>query len=121
MLVKEALEITQRLTPNLYSEEDRRRWLLNLEKQIFDEIVLTHVHGCGVPIPTGEDCEELIVPDRFAEDVYINWLQARIHKENHEDAKYNQAAVRFNAAYEAFAKWYNTKHRAVPFGLHYKL
>lgn len=121
MLFKEALEITNRLTPNLYSEADRRRWLLTLEKQIFEEVVLTHEGGCCRSIPTGEDCEELIVPDKYAEDVYVNWLQARIHKENAEDAKYNAAVTRYNAAYTAFCKWYNARHRVIPRGIHYKI
>ena len=121
MLFKEALEITDRLTPNMYSSEDKRRWLLTVENQIFDEIILTHEGWPCRPKPEDEDDYELCVPDRFAEDVYINWLQARIHKENTEDAKYNQAVTRYNAALTAFSKWYNARHRVIPRGLHYRL
>jgi len=121
MLVKEALQIIQRLTPSLYSEEELRRWLMLIERQIFEEIILTHAGACCRSAPTGDDEDELLVPDRFAEDVYINFLQMRIAKENQENAKYNQSAALFNDAYLKFARWYNERFLPLPCGLHFKV
>ena len=121
MLVKEALQIVQRLTPSLYSEEELKRWLMLIETQIFEEIILTHAGHCCRSAPTGDDDDELLVPDRFAEDVYINFLQMRIAKENAENAKYNQSATLFNDAYTKFARWYNERHFPLAFPAHWKL
>lgn len=114
MLFKEALQIAHKLTPSMYSEEDRARWLLMLENQIWNEVIMTHVGFCCKGKPTGEPDSELLVPDQFAEDVYVNWLQARVAKENAESAKYNQAAALFNAAYGQYKGWYNERHRPLP-------
>lgn len=117
MTVAEALAIIQHLTPSMYGEDDLRRWLLMCERNIYSEIVRTHDGGLCAPEPSGEDCEELIVPDIMAEDVYINFLQARIAKENSENVKYNQSIALYNAAYERFARWYNERHRPRPRGM----
>ena len=121
MLVKEALEITQRLTPSLYGEEELRRWLMLIETQIWEEIILTHEGRCCRSAPTGDDDAELLVPDRFAEDVYINFLQMRIAKENQENAKYNQSAALFNDAYTKYARWYNERFRPLPRGAFFRV
>lgn len=114
MTVREVLDIVMNLTPSKYGEDTLRRWLKIVEGTIFHDVVLSHEGACCVPEPTCEDCDTLIVPDTMAEDVYINYLQMRIAKENTEDTKYNQAAGRFNAAYDRFAKWYNVHHRPIP-------
>lgn len=50
---------------------------------------------------------ELLVPDPYAEDIYINYLESRIDKENAEIAKYNVDISLFNQAYQAYADIYN--------------
>lgn len=114
MTVQEALTLARRLTPSQYSDDDLRRWLMLCERHIFDSIILTHEDSRCCPTPDGEDCYELIAPDLFAEDIYINFLQARIAKENAENVKYNQSISLYNDAYTRFAKWYNERHRPRP-------
>ena len=121
MLFKEALEITKRLTPSLYKDEELSRWLMMCERQIWEEIILTHTGWCCRSKPTGEADSELIVPDRFAEDIYVNFLQARIAKENQETMKYNAAITLYNDGYTRFAKWYNERHKPLPCGLSWKV
>jgi hypothetical protein len=116
MTFGKAIEIVKKLTPSMYSDDELRRWLMLCETQIYDEIVLTHAGACCRSRPTGEDCEELIVPEHMAEDVYINFLQARIAKENAENVKYNQSIGLFNDAYTRFARWYNERFRPLPSG-----
>ena len=117
MLFQEALTIQNDLTPSLYDEETRARWLLLVETQIFDEIIMTHTGWMCRTKPTGDMDSELLVPDQFAEDVYVNYLQARIAKENQESAKYNQAVALYNDALKRFSAWYNERHRPLPRGL----
>lgn len=121
MLFKEALEITNRLTPNMYSEEDRRRWLMLAEEQIWKEIILTHKGACCMPKPTGEDDSELLAPDQFAEDLYVNFLQARIAKENLENVKYNQSITLYNDAFRRFSAWYNERHMPIGSGVPWRI
>ena len=58
----------------------------------------------------------LLVPDPYAEEVYVRYLQSMIDLENAEISKYNQSAAMYNAAYQVFAAWYNRTHLPVSAG-----
>ena len=113
MKYSEAIEITDKRMVNTYSAEDKLRWLHMLDKQIFDELISQREHKtvlCACPEMHGE----LLVPEPYAEDVYINFLQARIAKENEEFGKYNSFIQLYNDGYNRFARRYAEKHRSLP-------
>ena len=50
---------------------------------------------------------ELLIPEPYAEDVYINYLESRIDKENAEMAKYNADISLYNQAYQTYSDFFN--------------
>ena len=70
-----------------------------------------------MPRYTTADMEKtLLVPDPYAEEVYVRYLHSMIDLENAESCMYNQPAAMHNAAYQAFAAWYNRTHLPVSAG-----
>ena len=53
---------------------------------------------------------ELLAPDPWADELYNYYLQSMIDRENGETGKYNQSSQLFNAAYLAYAGYYNRTH-----------
>ena len=60
----------------------------------------------------GEDADlttELLVPAPY-DDIYIRWLESQIDYTNGEYGKYNNSIAMYNAAYTAYANYYNRTH-----------
>ena len=123
MTIAEAIDLTDKLTPNAYEETDKVRWLLEIDMLVYDDLISTH-DGLLIfyrPDYSAENiAEELLIPEPYAEDVYINFLQAKIAQQNGEDAKYNKAVLFYNDGYTRFAKAYNAAHRPLPQGTYFK-
>lgn len=131
MTVSEAIGLLDSYRPNLYSESDKVKWLSMLDEIVFLEIFKTHhipdheedeFPEYRIPSPDDPDYDQkyadlmattLIVPEPYAEDVYINYLESRVDKENAEIAKYNIDVSLFNQGYMAFADFMNRKYRPV--------
>ena len=117
MTIAEAIDLTDKLTPNAYEETDKVRWLLEIDMLVYEDLISTH-DGLQIfyrPDYSAEDiAEELLIPEPYAEDVYVNFLQAKIAQQNGEDAKYNKAIIFYNEAYERFARSHNEKNRPLP-------
>ena len=110
MKASEAISLVDRLRPNQYDSSIKIQWLLKLDGQIFDEIIRPRT--CGIEFLPSEDLErELLVPFPYGEDVYNNYLQAMIDRENGETAKYNQSITLFHAAYSRYRNWFNREKR----------
>lgn len=117
MTISEAIEICDRLVPNAYTETDKVRWLMSLDQLIYKDVITTHEGAADVTEPVytaGDMTRELIVPEPYAEDVYVNYLQAKVAQNNGEDAKYNKAITFYNDAYTIYARAYNESHKAIP-------
>lgn len=117
MTIAEAIDITDKLTPNAYEETDKVRWLLEIDSLIYNDLIATHEGAESVSKPeyTADDIAAvLLAPEPYAEDIYVNFLQAKIAQQNGEDAKYNKAIIFYNEAYERFARSYNEKNRLLP-------
>lgn len=62
----------------------------------------------------------MLVPEPYAEDIYVNYLQAKIAQQNGEDAKYNKAVLFYNDGYTRFAQAYDAAHRPLPKLTHFR-
>lgn len=123
MTISEVIEVTDRLTPNAYDNADKVRWLMELDLLIYNDVVVTHEGGEDIERPlytAGDMAKELIVPEPYAEDIYVNYLQAKIAQHNSEDTKYNKAILFYNDGYERFAKAYNERHPVLPRRLYFR-
>ena len=108
-----AMEIIDELDaqePNIFETEQKLRWLSTLDGQIYDELVKTH-HGrvfASFPYESGD--EELLVPFPYGEDIYINYLLAKLHSATGETKRYVNAMQLYNQAYLNYAHEYNRTH-----------
>lgn len=117
MTIAEAIEITDKFTPNAYDETEKVRWLMDVDRLIYNDLICTHEGRETVLEPDYSPTDmvsDLLVPEPYAEDVYVNYLQAKIAQQNGEDAKYNKAILLYNDAYTRYAKAYNETHRPIP-------
>lgn len=119
MTIIEAINKTDALKSNAYTQDEKVAWLNNLEWRIKQEIIDTHAGGEDV-IFTGYDSDSSMTTELIAkaphDEVYLHWLQAQIDYHNGEIDKYNGAITMFNTAYEAYDKYYNRTHMPIAAG-----
>lgn len=113
MTIIEAINKIDALKPNNYTQDDKIKWLSNLDGIIKAEIIDTHEgfedvvfngYNYDVPIDT-----VLLVPHPY-DDIYIKWLESQIDYTNAEYGKYNNSVTAYNTAYSAFERYYNRQH-----------
>lgn len=120
MFISEAIETADKLKPNAYTREDKVKWLSDIDKQIFLEIIVTHVPPeeteslridsfAGYGPETDIENTELLAPSPF-DEIYIHGLKRQIDLHNEEYSKYNNDCLLFNSAYTNFYDWYNREN-----------
>ena len=100
MTVGKLIETVTVLVGQQYDLEMMVGWLNEIEGQVLDQVV-NRSQGYDIEFKpfTDEDMErELTVPDRF-QDVYINYLRAKVDIANQETERYNNDAAMFDAAW----------------------
>lgn len=103
MTIKEAITQTDFVKPNQYGDQEKTRWLSQIDGMIWNEVV-SHYEEGETPTPyqyPKDAAKELLVPDPYA-DLYIKYLSAQIDFSNAEYGRYNNGMVLFNAIYTAF-------------------
>ena len=113
MTVQDVIARVDELAPNQYSDEQKTRWLSDLDGRIVHEVLMTHEPQWGVMRYFEEytDAEsDLLLDGPYASDVYENYLLSRIAERNAEIQKYNLYATLFNEAYQSYVNWYNRTH-----------
>lgn len=123
MKIIDAITRIDALKYNTYSREEKLEWLTNLDAKVKKLIIDTHQGGERVEF-TGYDEKtdpetELLIPAPF-DEVYLRWMEAQIDYYNGEFDKYNNAIIMFNAAYEAFEKYYNQNNMPLSHGSRFK-
>lgn len=113
MTIIEAINHTDKVKPNAYSQQDKVRWLSTLDGVVKNEIIDTHEGGEDVVFKGYNDetllTTELLIPAPY-DDVYIRYLEMQIDYANNEYNKYNNTSVAYNTAFSAFEKYYNRDH-----------
>lgn len=115
MTISDAITMVDALRPNQYSQDMKIRWLSRLDGMIWQEVIRTHEGGTETfdGYDSSSMCDtELLVGSPYDEDVYNNYLQAMIDRENGEAGKYSQSITLFNAAFARWRNWYNRAHMA---------
>lgn len=88
-------------------------WVNEIEGQAVEEVI-NQADGNNiafVPYDYTQDVERTLrIPDRF-QDVYLNYLYAKIDFGNQETERYNNDVAMYNASYEAYAAWFPREHR----------
>lgn len=119
MTIIEAINKTDALKSNTYTQDEKIAWLNNLEWRIKQEVIDTHEGGENVTF-TGYDGDTDVTTKLIAEaphdEVYLRWLQAQIDYYNGEINKYNLSITMFNTAYDGFRNYYNRTHMPLAAG-----
>lgn len=113
MLISEAIEITDRIKPNAYGREEKVKWLSDIDMQIYEEIIKTHIGDerifNGYDGDTDINVTELLAQNPY-DELYIHGLKRQIDLNNEEYSKYNNDCLLFNSVYTNFYDWYNRKY-----------
>ena len=109
MTPNKAIEIVDRLKPNSYGEEDKLRWINELDGMV-QRLVIQSNEVIQYAYPEDMD-KELLIPAPF-EDAYTSYLMAQIDYHNREFDYYNNTATMFESTYSEYKKDYIRKHRA---------
>ena len=107
MKVGKLIETATVLIGQQYDLEMLIGWLNEIEGQVLDQVV-NKAQGFDIEfVPfTEDDTErELTVPDRF-QDVYINYIRAKVDFTNQETERYNNDAAMFEASWKEYASWH---------------
>ena len=105
MTIREALNIVDKLLPNVYDEEDKMKGLKDIESQIYREIILTHENPIEMTDFT-DDSSELFAPSPY-DNLYTSYVEAQIYFTQKEIPRYNNTMAVFNEEYREYANWYN--------------
>ena len=105
MKIKDIIDLVDLKEPNSYSENEKIKWLSDLDGKIFNEVILTHEHDADAEFtPYTAKTDELLLDAPYGEDIYVHYVIARIAAGNAEVSRYNQQIAMYNAAY---SQWWN--------------
>lgn len=122
MTIQEVIARVDSLKPNTYTEEQKIKWLNNIEMTIKAEILDTHEGSEAYADFTGYNADtpldtELIVDEPYCV-LYERWIEAQIDYANGELDRYQNSFTMFNAAYSDFARYYNRTY--TPHGVNFR-
>ena len=109
MTPNKAIEIIDRLIPNPYGDEDKLRWIDELDGMV-QRLVIQSDKVKQYSYPEDMDTE-LLIPHPF-EDAYPLFLEAKIDYYNREYGNYNNSVLRFETMFDEYKKAYIREHRA---------
>lgn len=96
-----------------YDSEIITSWINEVEGQAIDEVFnrANEFDIEFIPYDYKTDSDrELLIPDRF-QDVYANYIYAKMDFLNQESERYNNDVVMYNAAYDSFSSWFMRNHK----------
>ena len=113
MTIAEVISKVDALKPNTYTTEDKVEWLSNLDARVKSKIIDAHESNEPVEFHGYDsllDQETVLLAPAPYDEMYLRWLEAQIDYANGEFGKFNNSITMFNAAYAAFANYYNRTH-----------
>lgn len=111
MTIAELIDYVDDISPNQYTSEQKTAWLSNFDGKVFREVIETHEGGFPAMFAAyGDSTGELLIPEPYAQDIYSNYLLAKIAESNAEIPKYNLYSVLFNNEYNQWVSRYHRRH-----------
>lgn len=115
MKVIDAINQVDSLKANMYTLQDKIKWLSRLDLRIKQQIIDTHElnpdeEEISFTEYGPEDTDkELLVSEPYAE-MYIYWLSAQIDYFNMENDSFNASNAMFETVYSNYRNAYNASH-----------
>lgn len=116
MTISQAINEIDKLQPNTYTAAEKTSWLSTLDQLVIEELHSLYLHDeepeefvpYTAPVDSSADNDtELLIPEPYSYDVYINYLASRIDFWNNEIARYNNSNALYNAAMSTYINHYN--------------
>lgn len=112
MTIIEAIRKIDELKPNTYTQEEKVKWLSDIDSMIKRDVIDTH-EGSQFYFFSGYNQDTPVDTKLLAhgfDEMYILWLESEIDYHNGEYAKYNNTITRYNDIFKNFENDYNRKH-----------
>ena len=112
MKIREAIERVDALKHNSISEIQKVLWLSMLDSRV-KHIIDTHEgadHVTFTEYNEETDLETELLAEAPFDEMYLRWLEAQIDLAHRENGSYNDSISLFEAAYQAYEKYYNRTH-----------
>lgn len=110
MTVQEAIEFTDRVKPNSFTDEDKTRWLSDCEGMVQTQVfLLAPVDFITYEWPGSKDYKLLVNPP--FDKLYLSYMQAMIDYHNGEYGKYQNTMTKFNSDFSEFMGWFANSYR----------
>ena len=122
MQIIEAIGMIDALKPNTYSQEEKIKWLSNLDMSIKKEIIDTHEGGKEIEFNGYDENTPLdtkLLAEAPYDEMYVFCLESQIDYHNAEYGKYNNSVTAFNSSFNTFRNYYNRTHMPLTQGLKY--
>ena len=112
MKVREAIDRIDSLKHNTYTYGEKIEWLSRLDGIIKHQIIDTHEGGDDAVFEgyTDQDMGTDLLVSAPYDEMYIRWLEAQIDYYNGEIARYNNSMMMYQAAFDAYQRYYNRTH-----------
>lgn len=114
MTIQMAIDAVDRLKPNMFKTDQKITWLSDLDRMVWEEVVMTH-EGAPDGIPfEGYDQDtnpgtDLLVPEPYT-DIYRHYLTAQMDIANRDNVEYAKDMVLFNSAWQTLCNYWNRTH-----------
>lgn len=110
MTVKQAIDSIDALKPNAFSNDQKTAWLNICEGKLQTEVLLWDPAEV-VQYGYAADKNKEMLLDPPYDQLYMDYLAARIDLANGEYEKYQNSQTVFNAGWTDFKQWFIAKYR----------
>lgn len=112
MKAKEALARLNSVYPNPLDKDEQMHALNELERMIYDEVVLDYEPvNPDFDSTIGVRDDDTLLASGTYEELYVHWLTAQMAYALHEYEQYTSSMQMFNSYYEKFVRKYAKAHR----------
>lgn len=119
MTAGEIIAQVDELNPNDVTEARKLAWMLYLEKQLLDEVLMTHVltdaeqqRADDIAALEEVDTDYVMLVQPPYSDLYRHYLDMQICLANVDNESYENAQTLYNNALLTYKNWFNRTHRA---------
>ena len=113
MTIIEAITRLDELQPNSFTAEEKVRWLEQLDRELWREVICTHEGGADIQEPCytqGTDDDNVLLVEPPYDSIYLHWMQSRIDYALAEFGRFNNSNAAFEADRMAWRMWYHRNH-----------
>lgn len=108
--INEVMERVHRTKPNTIDEKDQARWLLTLDRRVYEEVTKADEPD-RLPVKSWpEDGDKPLLADTPYDSIYDLYLTAMICFALGEYSDYNNIAEQFERTFNDFRAWWRRNH-----------